>query len=62
MVTSPAVAEAFLSVPREHFLPEVVERDGLEAVYRDDAIVTRRDERGMPVSSSSQPSIMAAML
>ena len=62
MLTSPAVAEAFLAVPRERFLPEVVERQGLGAVYVDDAIVTRRDERGMPLSSSSQPSIMAAML
>lgn len=40
----------------------MAERDGLEAVYRNEAIVTHRDGRGMPVSSSSQPSIMAAML
>ena len=31
-------------------------------MYRNEAIVTRRDGRGLPVSSSSQPSIMAAML
>jgi protein-L-isoaspartate(D-aspartate) O-methyltransferase len=61
-LTTAAVAEAFLEVPRERFLPEVAVEEGLGAVYRDDAIVTRRDQRGMPVSSSSQPSIMAAML
>ena len=59
---SPAVREAFLAVPRERFLPEVVAREGLEAVYRNRAIVTTRDECGMPTSSSSQPSIMAPML
>ncbi len=56
------MATAFERVPREHFLPEVAAQQGLEAVYRNDAIVTRRDSRGVPVSSSSQPSIMAAML
>lgn len=61
-MTSPAVAAAFERVPRECFLPEVAAEEGLEAVYRNEAIVTRRDTRGMPVSSSSQPSIMAAML
>lgn len=58
VLTSPAVADAFLAVPRERFLPQVA----MDAVYRNDAIVTRRDERGTPLSSSSQPSIMAAML
>jgi protein-L-isoaspartate(D-aspartate) O-methyltransferase len=62
LLTSAAVADAFLEVPRECFLPEMAVEQGLDAVYRNDAIVTRRDERGMPISSSSQPSIMAAML
>ncbi len=31
-------------------------------MYRDQALVTRRDARGVPTSSSSQPSLMAAML
>jgi protein-L-isoaspartate(D-aspartate) O-methyltransferase len=53
-----AVRAAFLAVPRERFLPG----RPVEEVYRDDAIVTKRDERGMPISSSSQPQIMARML
>jgi protein-L-isoaspartate(D-aspartate) O-methyltransferase len=57
------VADAFLSVPREIFLPETRSREGLAAVYRDDAIVTRRDPSSQaPLSSSSQPAIMALML
>jgi protein-L-isoaspartate(D-aspartate) O-methyltransferase len=59
---SPDVREAFLATPRELFLPEVAARDGLEAVYRDDAIVTKHGRGGMPLSSSSQPAIMALML
>jgi protein-L-isoaspartate(D-aspartate) O-methyltransferase len=54
----PAVAAALLAVPRHVFLPEVP----VPAAYRDDAIVTRRDDEGLPVSSSSQPTIMAIML
>jgi protein-L-isoaspartate(D-aspartate) O-methyltransferase len=45
-------------VPREHFLPDLAPAD----VYRDDAVVTRRDAAGLPTSSSSQPSIMAIMI
>jgi protein-L-isoaspartate(D-aspartate) O-methyltransferase len=57
------VMEAFLTVPREVFLPEVLAKAGLTAVYRDEAIVTRRDESSQaPLSSSSQPAIMALML
>jgi len=57
------VMEAFLTVPREVFLPEVLASAGLTAVYRDEAIVTRRDEASQaPLSSSSQPAIMALML
>ena len=61
-LSSPAIRRAFLAVPRERFLWEVAEREGLERVYQDQAIVTLRDPRGIPASSSSQPSIMAAML
>jgi protein-L-isoaspartate(D-aspartate) O-methyltransferase len=53
-----AVRAAFLAVPRERFLPG----RPVEEVYRDEAIVTKRDERGLPISSSSQPQIMARML
>lgn len=54
----PKVRRAFLAVPRERFLPG----EALGAVYADKVVVTRRDERGAPISSSSQPSIMAVML
>ena len=56
------VADAFAAVPRELFLADHAERHGLAEVYRDDAIVTRRDGAGTPTSSSSQPAIMAEML
>ena len=61
-IRSPQVRDAFLATPRELFLPEVAEREGLEAVYRDEAIVTKRSRQGLPLSSSSQPAIMALML
>jgi len=51
------VAAAFRAVLRHHFLPGVP----LEAVYRDDAVVTKTVD-GLPHSSSSQPAIMARML
>jgi protein-L-isoaspartate(D-aspartate) O-methyltransferase len=56
------LAEAFLAVPRERFLPEHAARDGLEAIYANRAIPTKLGRSGAPVSSSSQPSIMALML
>ncbi|MEU9834529.1 methyltransferase, FxLD system [Streptosporangium sp. NPDC048047] len=52
------VAGALRAVPRHLFLPGVPP----ETAYRDEAIVTRRDAEGRPVSSSSQPTIMAVML
>ena len=52
------VYEAFRYVPRHLFLPEAPH----EVAYRDDAIVTKRDENGQPISSSSQPAMMALML
>jgi protein-L-isoaspartate(D-aspartate) O-methyltransferase len=56
--TDPLVADALRAVPRHLFVPDVP----VEAAYRDDAIVTKRDADGHPVSSSSQPTIMAIML
>ena len=50
--------QAFLDVPREHFVPEV----SVEDAYRDIAIVTKQTEGGLGLSSSSQPGIMAEML
>jgi protein-L-isoaspartate(D-aspartate) O-methyltransferase len=62
-VRSDRVAGAFAAVPRERFLADHAERHGLDAVYQDEAIVTRRDPTtGEPTSSSSQPAIMAEML
>ncbi len=61
-IRSDAVAAAFARVPREHFIPEVVAEQGLEAAYQDRAFPTKHDQRGMPISSSSQPAMMAAML
>src|ERR1700733_1021847 len=52
------VAAALHAVPRPLSLPG----HPPEAAYRDDAIVTKRDEAGQPISSSSQPAIMAIML
>jgi protein-L-isoaspartate(D-aspartate) O-methyltransferase len=55
---SAMVADALRAVPRHVFLPELEP----EAAYRDEAIVTKRDADGQPISSSSQPTIMAIML
>lgn len=52
------VADALRTVPRHIFLPDLPPDDA----YRDEAIVTKRDEDGQPTSSSSQPTIMAIML
>ena len=57
-IGSEPVAAALHAVPRHLFLPG----QPPEAAYRDDAIVTKRDETGQPISSSSQPAIMAIML
>ena len=57
-IGSERVAAALRAVPRHLFLPE----QRPEAAYRDEAIVTKRDEAGQPISSSSQPAIMAIML
>jgi protein-L-isoaspartate(D-aspartate) O-methyltransferase len=56
------VRDAFLTVPRELFVPDHAESHGLEAVYRDEAILTKMTEAGQGLSSSSQPGIMAEML
>ncbi len=52
------IAAALREVPRHLFLPQLPP----EAAYRDEAIVTKRDDTGLPISSSSQPAIMAIML
>ncbi|MFI6454233.1 methyltransferase, FxLD system [Streptosporangium amethystogenes] len=55
---SEVVTRALRAVPRHVFLPDLP----AETVYQDDAIVTKRDADGQPISSSSQPAIMALML
>jgi protein-L-isoaspartate(D-aspartate) O-methyltransferase len=73
---SASVADAFSAIPREPFIRSFYESTGrtwtlhgetpgeqwLEWIYRDEALVTCLDAQNMPLSSSSQPSIMAAML
>ena len=55
---SPEVVAAFRAVPRHLFLPDLP----LDVVYQDRAIPLKRDENGLVISSSSQPTMMAIML
>ncbi len=57
-IQSASVEAAFRAVRRDYFVPDVP----LDQVYRDEAIPTKRDANGIPISSSSQPAIMAIML
>lgn len=52
------VAQAFRAVPRHLFLPGVTP----QRAYRDEAVPTKWGPDGRPVSSSSQPSVMAMTL
>lgn len=58
LLTDARVEAAFRAVPRHVFLPDIP----LEKAYTDEAIPISHDEKGMVVSSSSQPSMMAMML
>jgi protein-L-isoaspartate(D-aspartate) O-methyltransferase len=58
LITTPAIEQAFLAVPRHLFLPG----ESLDRVYRDWSVIIRRGAEGQPTSSSSQPAIMAIML
>ncbi|MEJ3746252.1 methyltransferase domain-containing protein [Actinomycetes bacterium KLBMP 9797] len=71
-ITRPEVAAAFAAVPREAFVVDGFHRreggrvdageEGfLDAVYTNDVLVTKIVD-GTPVSSSSQPSLMAVMI
>ena len=57
MLRDPAVERALRTVPRHLFLPGVA----LEQAYSDSAIPTH-EEDGVPISSASQPAIVAVML
>lgn len=57
-IRDPRVEDAFRAVRRHWFLPGAP----LVEVYRDRALVTRRSAEGVPISSSSQPALMAHML
>lgn len=71
---TPSVQSAFSRVPRDLFVTSYYEQQGnsrhwqqitappLERIYRDEALTTSIDRQGLPDSSSSQPSIMAAQL
>lgn len=53
-----SIEGAFMTVPRELFLPGVP----LERVYSGDAIPTKRDLSGNPISSSSEVGVMVVMI
>ncbi len=55
---SEPIQAAFATVPRHLFVPEV----GPSAAYRDEAFVIKCGPDGIPISSSSQPAMMAIML
>jgi protein-L-isoaspartate(D-aspartate) O-methyltransferase len=58
LIRTIAVEEAMLLVPRHLFVPDV----DLPTAYRDDAVLVKRDRDGSPISSASQPTIVATML
>jgi protein-L-isoaspartate(D-aspartate) O-methyltransferase len=62
-IRSRSVRRVFQTVPRELFVPEIARREGLAAIYRPEvALATAVDRRGISISSSSAPVIMALML
>lgn len=57
-IQTPRVEAAFQAVLRHRFIPETP----LEEVYSNSVILTKQDQNGQWISSSSQPAIMAIML
>src|SRR5215469_9383620 len=55
---SEPVRDAFARVPRHLFVPGIAEAEA----YRDEAFVLKCGPDGVPLSSSSQPAMMAIML
>ena len=77
LVRSPGVERAFRAVPRHCFVERFwvagreavydvqvdnLSTEALKVVYSDEALITRRDAKGDPTSSASQPSVVAMML
>lgn len=58
LATNVAVANALRVVPRHLFLPD----EPLDRAYADEAIVTKWSADRMPISSASQPAMVAIML
>ncbi len=58
LIQTSAIEAAFRAVPRHPFLPGVA----LDAIYSDEPVVTHYNSDRQPISSSSQPAIMAIML
>jgi protein-L-isoaspartate(D-aspartate) O-methyltransferase len=57
-IATPAVEEAMRRIPRHLFIPW---SDGVDA-YRDEAVMVKYDQHGSPISSASQPTMVAVML
>ncbi|GAA4157841.1 methyltransferase, FxLD system [Actinomadura keratinilytica] len=57
-IRTPAIEAAFRAVPRHRFLPGTPIADA----YADRIVVTKRGDDGAPLSSASQPTIVARML
>jgi protein-L-isoaspartate(D-aspartate) O-methyltransferase len=58
LLNNPRLRAAFQALRREHFLPGVA----VERVYQDDAVTCHSAPDGTPLSSASQPTIVAVML
>ena len=52
------IEHAFRTVPRHMFLPGIRVQDA----YTDQIVITKRDDRGTPLVSASQPTVIAIML
>lgn len=58
VIVDPAVEAAMLEVPRHRFVPHI----GSRAAYLDEAVMVKHASNGVPISSLSQPTIVATML
>ena len=57
-IKSPSVENAMSQIPRHLFVPQISTR----AAYLDQAVMVKRAKDGSPISSASQPTIVAIML